>query len=481
MSTIFSVQFVGLSLYILLQKKEILTVKNLFMSVESQVTPQNTRKVLSKHLLTDGYNFVLDLEKSKGLYLYDSANQKKYLDFFTFFASNPLGMNHPRLDNEEFIQKIGRVGVNKPSNSDVYTEEMAEFVEQFDRVGIPDELPHAFFIAGGALAVENTLKVAFDWKVRKNFQKGYRKEIGHKVLHLDQAFHGRSGYTLSLTNTKPNKTKYFPKFDWPRIINPALHFPLTDEGVKDTIQLEKQAIAQAEQYFEENKDDIACFIMEPIQGEGGDNHFRPEFHQQMRDMAHKHEALFIYDEVQSGVGLTGKFWAYEHYAQPDIIAFGKKAQVCGILAGERIDEVEDNVFNVSSRINSTWGGNLVDMVRFGRILKVIKEEKLVENAAKMGDYLLDKIKGLENNFEAISNGRGKGLFCAMDLPTAEARDALVKECIKNGLMILGCGVKTIRFRTPLTVQKEHIDEGIEIIEKSVKALLDQSSLSSNGR
>lgn len=453
------------------------------MSVESQVTPHNTREILSKHMQTDGYNMVLDLKKSKGLYIYDADHDKKYLDFFTFFASNALGMNHPRLDNEEFIRKIGRVGVNKPSNSDVYTEEMAEFVEIFARIGIPEELPHTFFIAGGALAVENALKVAFDWKVQKNFEKGYREEKGFKVLHFEKAFHGRSGYTLSLTNTKPNKTKYFPKFDWPRVLNPAMIYPATDEHIKQTIELEEKAIRQAERHFEQHKDEIACILIEPIQGEGGDNHFRPEFHRALRELADKHEALFIYDEVQTGVGLTGSFWAYEHYVTPDIIAFGKKAQVCGILAGKRIDEVETNVFNVSSRINSTWGGNLVDMVRFGRILKVIDEENLVENAAEKGKYLQEKITELENNFETITNGRGEGLFCAMDLPDAEARDTLVQTCINNGMMILGCGEKSIRFRPPLIVQEEHIDEGISIIEKSMKEVQDKmgsSFISTNG-
>src|SRR5699024_3504752 len=175
------------------------------------------------------------------------------------------------------------------------------------------------------------------------------------------------------------------------------------QSQSDVEKQEKLALAQAEQYFKEYEDDIACILLEPIQGEGGDNHFRPEFHQALRDLADKHDALFVYDEVQTGVGLTGKFWAYEHYATPDIIAFGKKAQVCGILAGKRIDEVETNVFNVSSRINSTWGGNLVDMVRFGQILKVIEEENLVENAAETGAYLQDKIDDLENEFVSITN------------------------------------------------------------------------------
>lgn len=456
------------------------------MSTDLHVAPKNVREVLKKHLIADGFNIVLDLEKSQGLYLYDSKNDARYLDFFTFFASNPLGMNHPRLANEEFRSKLGKVAVNKPSNSDIYTEEMAEFVGQFDRVGIPDYLPHAFFISGGALAVENALKVAFDWKVQKNFKKGYRREKGHKVLHLDKAFHGRSGYTLSLTNTKPNKTKYFPKFDWPRVLNPSMTYPATEDNIKHTIEKEELALAQAQHYFEQHKDEIACIILEPIQGEGGDNHFRPEFHQALRDMADRHEALLIHDEVQTGVGLTGKFWAHEHYVKPDILAFGKKAQVCGILASERIDEVEDNVFEVSSRINSTWGGNLVDMVRFGRILSVINEENLVENAAETGHYLQQKLTELSEKHDHFTNPRGKGLFCAIDLPNAPARDAVLEHCFQNNMMILGCGESTIRFRPPLITQKEHIDKGIEIIERSYReaasrcpAIEEQAEMSTN--
>lgn len=443
------------------------------MSTPNAVAPAQVHNILQKHILTDGYDIVLDLEKSEGTYLYDAKSGERYLDFFTFFASNPLGMNHPQLANEKFQKKIGKVAINKPSNSDVYTEEMAEFVNNFDRVGIPDYLPYSFFISGGALAVENALKVAFDWKVQKNFEKGYRQEKGHKVLHLEQAFHGRSGYTMSLTNTDPKKVKYFPKFDWPRVTSPAMTYPATDEHIRQTVQHEERAIAQAERYFEIYKDEIACIILEPIQGEGGDRHFRKEFHQALRDLADKHEALLIYDEVQTGVGLTGKFWAHEHYVKPDILAFGKKAQVCGILASKRIDDIDTNCFHVSSRINSTWGGNLVDMVRFGRILQVIEDENLVDNAATVGNFLQDKINDLTQKFEHVSNPRGKGLFCAVDFPNTHARDSVIKECFKNNLMILSCGERTMRFRPPLTVNKEQIEEGLDIIEKSIKSAMDK--------
>lgn len=436
--------------------------------------PSEVRPTINKHILADGYDMVLDLKKSKGAYLHDSKSGRDFLDFFTFFASNPLGMNHHRLAaDDQFIRKIGKAAINKPSNSDVYTEEMAHFIETFSRVGIPDYMPYAFFVSGGALAVENALKVAFDWKVQKNFRKGYRTEKGHKVLHLDKAFHGRSGYTLSLTNTDPKKVKYFPKFDWPRIHNPAVTFPLNGEHTEMVIQEEIIALAQARQYFETYQDEIACILLEPIQGEGGDNHFRKEFHQELRDIADEFDALLIYDEVQTGVGLTGKFWAHEYFVQPDILAFGKKAQVCGVLASTRIDDIETNCFHVSSRINSTWGGNLVDMVRFDRILEVIEEDKLVENAAATGAYLQDKLENWAQHEEYIKNPRGRGLFCAIDLPNTHSRDAVIKECVHNGMMILGCGTKTIRFRPPLTTQKEHIDEGISILKQSYKTAINK--------
>ncbi len=438
------------------------------MSHFSNVEATQVHDVLGRKLLTDGFDMVLDLDKSEGPYLFDAKHQKRYLDFFTFFASNPVGMNHPKMNNDEFKAKIGRIALHNPSNSDVYTREMAEFVATFERVGIPDYFPHAFFVAGGALAVENALKVAFDWKVRKNFEKGHREEKGHKVLHFDQAFHGRTGYTMSLTNTEPGKVAYFPKFDWPRIENPKMKFPMTGEVTRHVEEAEKRALKQAERYFDMYPDEIAAIILEPIQGEGGDNQFRPEFHQALRDLADRREALLIYDEVQTGVGLTGKFWCHEHYVQPDIISFGKKSQVCGILAGKRIDEVKDNVFAVSSRINSTWGGNLVDMIRFQRYLEIIEEDNLVENAAINGAYLKKKLEHFVEENEHVTNARGIGLMCAFDFPEGHARKAFLDACYHNGLLLLPCGTNSVRFRPPLIVEKAHIDEAFEIIDRSYR-------------
>ncbi|RLJ09468.1 MAG: L-lysine 6-transaminase [Candidatus Aenigmatarchaeota archaeon] len=431
-------------------------------------------EILRRHMLVDGYPMVLDLQNSQGVWLVDKETGNKYLDFFSFFASAPLGINHPELTTEEFKKKLAYVAVNKPSCSDFYTEEMAEFVETFERIGMPDFLPNLFLISGGALAVENALKAAFDWKVRKNFAKGYKEEKGHQVIHFEQAFHGRSGYTLSLTNTfDPRKTKYFPKFKWPRILNPKITFPL-EEHLDEVIEKEKKSIAQIHEAIEKNPDDIAAMIIEPIQGEGGDNHFRPEFFKELRKIADKHEIILVYDEVQSGVGLTGKFWAFEHFgdgARPDIISFGKKMQVCGILASNRIREVENNVFEESSRINSTWGGNLTDMVRATKYLEVIEKDKLVDKAAKNGEYLIKQLHELREEFpELLSNVRGRGLMDAFDLPNTELRDKVKNEAYKNKLIILACGEKSIRFRPPLIIEPEEIDQGINILRDVLKSL-----------
>src|ERR1044072_713849 len=358
----------------------VLTNKNLDVSTESpKISPTDVRDVLARSILADGLDIVLDIDRSAGSNLVDARTGERYLDMFTYFASSALGMNHPALaDDEAFRAELGPAAVNKPSNSDVYSVPMARFVDTFARVLGDPALPHLFFVDGGALAVENALKVAFDWKSRLNESIGVDPELGTKVLHLRGAFHGRSGYTLSLTNTDPNKVARFPKFDWPRIDAPHLRPGLDDDGMA---ALEAESLRQARAAFEAHPHDIACFIAEPIQGEGGDRHFRPQFFAAMRDLCDEYDALLIFDEGQTGCGMTGSAWAYQQLGVlPDVVAFGKKTQVCGVMAGRRVDDVTDNVFRVSSRINSTWGGNLTDMVRARRILEVIEADGLMRRA-----------------------------------------------------------------------------------------------------
>ncbi len=431
-----------------------------------EITADTARATIAKHLLADGYEMVLDLEASHGSTLVDAQDGVEYLDLFTFFASSALGMNHPALVSVAARGELGSVAVNKPSNSDVYTVPMARFVDAFARVLGDPALPHLFFIDGGALAVENALKAAFDWKSRWNEAHGIDPELGTKVLHLEKAFHGRSGYTMSLTNTDPSKVARFPKFDWPRIPSPAIN------GTDDVEAAERHALDAARRAFEAHPHDIACFIAEPIQGEGGDNHFRPQFLQAMQALCREFDALFVMDEVQTGVGMTGTAWAYQQLGlEPDLVAFGKKAQVCGVMGGGRIDEVPDNVFAVSSRINSTWGGNLTDMVRARRILEVIETDKLIDRAGFVGAHLLHELNRLAADHPVMADVRGRGLLCAFTLPSAELRDAVVARLREDEhVLVLGCGERGLRVRPALTVSVEDIDRGIAALSRVLTAL-----------
>ena len=436
------------------------------------IDARNVHATIGKHMLADGMDQVIDLKKSHGSWLVDARDGKEYLDLFSMFASMPVGYNHPTLlENRE---RIADAALNKPTNSDIYSTQMAEFVDTVGRIAQPDYLPYSFFVEGGALGVENALKTAFDWKVRKNLAAGKDKK-GSKVIHFRECFHGRTGYTMSLTDSPdPRKTLYFPQFEWPRINNPKLHFPLTDEVLEHILKAEATAINQIKSAVAENPDDIASLIIEPIQGEGGDNHFRGEFLQELRALADEHEFMLIYDEVQTGVGITGKMWAHQLFnssTRPDIICFGKKTQICGIFAGKRVDEVENNVFHESSRLNSTWGGNVVDMVRISLYLEIMEKEDLVNQAATNGDYLLAKLHDIQADFDGVvHNARGRGLFAAFDLLDGSTRDTLANLIISEGALILGSGKKSIRFRPHLNITREEIDLADEIIRRALARL-----------
>lgn len=436
-----------------------------------QVESNEVLPELKKYMLADGFDFVLDLKMSQGVNFIEQRTGKKYLDFFTCFASLPIGMNHKKLTDESFKNYLAEIAINKPSNSDIYTTAMATFVKTFFKIAVPEQFKYSFFVSGGALAVENALKTAFDWKVRKNFQKGYKSERGHQIIHFKEAFHGRTGYTMSLTNTDPVKTMYYPKFNWPRITNPKIIFPL-EENLDLIIKQENKAISEIKNALLQHKDDIAAIIIEPIQGEGGDNHFRKEFLQKLRVLADENEFLLIFDEVQTGLGITGEWWAHQALGvTPDIMCFGKKMQICGIVVTDRIDDVEDNVFHKSSRINSTWGGNLVDMVRATKYLEIIEEEKMLNNVKNLGTKLLKKLNDFTTEFsDKVSKPRGLGLFCAFDLANMEMRKEFIKKAWDAGLIILPCGEKSVRFRPALNIKEKQLNEGLDIVKNVISTL-----------
>ena len=424
------------------------------------------------HLIGDGFEFVLDLDNSHGSWMKDKLTGRELLDFYSCFASNPLGFNHPKMRSDETIEELIPSAVNNITNSDLFTEQKAEFVKTFYEKAAPPGMKYMFVIAGGALAVENALKASFDWKRKLNRMNGDTRDLGTKVLHLRQAFHGRSGYTMSLTNTDPAKTDLFPKFDWPRIDNPKIVFPDTGDHHKDLLKREARAIEQAKHEILTHGIDIAACIVEPIQGEGGDNHFRAEFLRELQNLCNENDIMFILDEIQTGMGITGRMWAFQHLGlEPDMLCFGKKSQVCGFVCSDRIDLVERHVFNTSGRINSTWGGNLIDMVRCRCYLDIIEEDELILNAERMGSLLKGKLLELQKKHHMlVSNVRGRGLMCAFDMATTKQRDDLKAETYKAGMLILACGDRSIRFRPTLTVTEEEINKGMEILGETISKI-----------
>jgi L-lysine 6-transaminase len=440
------------------------------VDASARIAAADVRSILSRHMLADGLPIVLDLERSHGSWLVDARQGRELLDLFACFATCPLGYNHPGLRQPAFVERLLPAALNKPSNSDFYTTQMAEFVAAFARTLPPELDRHLFFVDGGALAVENALKTAFDWKTRKNQQAGRGAEAS-RVIHFREAFHGRSGYTMSLTNTDPLKIQYFPKFSWPRIVNPKLSFPTTGEVLARVAAVEEQAAREIELAVAEHGHEIAALIVEPIQGEGGDNHFRGEFLRLLRRLADDNEFLLIFDEVQTGFGTTGRWWCFEHFdVVPDILAFGKKTQQCGIAAGPRIDDVE-SVFEVSGRINSTWGGNLVDMLRCARVVEIVEEENLLDNARRVGEVLLAGLRRLEGDFPGVvANARGRGLFVAFDLPDRDRRERLLRAMVEADLLGLRSGERAIRFRPALSITADEAREALDRLGRALRQL-----------
>ncbi len=418
--------------------------------------------ILKENILVDGFHIVIDLERSHGSVIVDALEGREYLDCYGYFATLPIGHNHPKLEDEGFRRSLMNAALANPANSDIYCREYAAFAKTFREIADPHDFRYLFFIAGGALAVENAMKAAFDWKAQKNRAAGIEGGAD-KILHFRDAFHGRSGYTLSVTNTDPVKTADFPKFDWPRISNPKLRFPIDEREAEAE---EARAYQEIEAAFAKDPHGIAAILIEPIQCEGGENHLRPRFLQRLRKYADNHDALLIFDEVQTGMGITGSMWAFQQMGMaPDIVAFGKKTQVCGIMSTRRIDEVKKNVFHVSSRINSTWGGNLVDMVRCARYLQIMREDGLVESAARVGCAFKDGLERLQGEFPSISNVRGRGLLLAFDLPDKETRNRLRQRCWDEGLATLPCGPQSLRFRPPLVFSEAEVERSLGILRK----------------
>jgi 4-aminobutyrate aminotransferase len=385
--------------------------------------------VMKKNCYDSTFTYPLVIDGGLGCVIRDSDGNQ-FLDFTSNIGSCPLGYGHP-----DVIHALGRMaqnGAHKLAGQDFYCREHAELSEKF--LSILPEGFKAFFVNSGAEAVENSIKIAY----RKRMAQGLPVLPG---VSCTGAFHGRTLGALSFTFSKPVQKAGFPELPVLRI-----------KFCKDDADPEIEAVGKV---LEQNK--VAFIISEVVQGEGGYNVASKKFIQNLSRQADAHGVPLILDEVQSGMGRTGKWWAFEHYGiRPDIMSVAKALQVGAAAFRSDFDPGQQGV------LSSTWGGgSRIDMAVGAAIIDAIKRDRLLDNATRMGGRLK---KGLQ---ELVGKGglidvRGIGLMVGIEFDTKESRDAALLGMFRSGLLMLPAGQKAMRAIPPLIVTAEEIDEGLEI-------------------
>lgn len=391
-----------------------------------------SRKTLEKFIKLNGavglsYPFVHSHE-GHGCYFFD-VDGNTFLDFASQIASNPLGYNNHDI-KEALVPYYGQDPL-KYAGQDFVIKEHVDFLEELLSV-VPKELTAAFLINSGAEAVENALKICL-----------MRRPSAKFIVSFTGAFHGRTAGALSLTNSKPVHKQHMLSL-------PTKRLPFGDHAVEEFERLLHHEVVP---------DSLGCVILEHVQGEGGYHVAPKKMVTDIKKLCAVHGIPYIADEVQSGVGRTGAWWAFEHYGiTPDVMACAKALKVGATVASRTLFPVEEGA------ISSTWGGgHVLDLVTGLTTLRVIQRDRLVEHAHRMGNYLGRRLREL-----SVENERGLGLMRAVDMDTPHHRDVAVRMALKRGLVLLGCGERGIRFLPPLIVGKEEIDEAMTLFSAAMK-------------
>lgn len=363
---------------------------------------------------------------------FEDIDGNAFLDFASQVASNPLGYNHPKLLN--VLKEYQNVSPIKYGGQDFTIIEHLEMIQKLTSI-TPKKLDTAFLCNSGAEANENSIKIAM--RKRKETKFG---------ISFTNGWHGRTIGALSLTNSKSLHTKHYLKI-------PVKRLPFNENAEE-----ELERIIQSEA----DPNEIGFIIMECIQGEGGYHIAKKEMVQDIRKKCKKYGIPLIMDEVQSGIGRTGKWWAFQHYGiEPDIMSSAKALQVGACISSKKM-------FPESGAISSTWGGgHILDLAMGMTIIDEIKKKKLLKNAEKKGKEIQKRLFELKEKTK-IENVRGIGLMQAFDLENAQEKKEFIHECFKKGLIVLGCGINTIRIIPALNVNEKELNEGMNIIEETAK-------------
>ncbi|XP_065066407.1 4-aminobutyrate aminotransferase, mitochondrial-like [Rhopilema esculentum] len=432
-----------------------------------------------------------DFDKSQGNFLAD-ADGNVYLDVFQQIASLPLGYNHSAVIEAASLPSFTTMVVNRSALGVSPPKAHMSNIEESILKVAPAGLDHAQTMACGSCALENAFKAAF---IRyRALQRGTPDPslleletcMKHQlpgtpnlcILSFTSGFHGRTLGALSATHSKALHKVDIPAFDWPVTQFPRLKYPLEDH-VEENEQEEAFCLEQVEKIIKKQNASGKCvagIVVEPVQSEGGDNHASPSFFRQLQAICNKYDAAFIVDEVQTGVGASGKFWAHEHWDLPEppsIVTFAKKMLVGGYYFKD------DFLTQHSFRIFNTWLGDPARVYLLKTVLATIKKDNLLQNTREAGAVLLDNIKKLQNAYPGLlSNARGIGTLCAVDLPNTEIRNKIVSMLWNNGLSIHGSGDTALRFRPALIYTSGHADLTRDIIDDVLNKYKSDGAVSS---
>jgi 4-aminobutyrate aminotransferase/(S)-3-amino-2-methylpropionate transaminase len=404
------------------------------------------------------------------------------LDVYAQIASIPVGYNNPSLLLAATSPEMASAIINRPALGNFPQHDWADILESGILSVAPKGLDQVFTAQAGSDANELAYKAAFMWKRQQQRGGAHVEFSDHEIttsmanqspgapdlsiLSFKSGFHGRLFGSLSTTRSKPIHKMDIPAFDWPQAPFPMLKYPL-DQFASENAAEEQRCLAETERLITEFHNPPAAVVVEPVQSEGGDNHATPAFFRGLRDLTKKHDILLIVDEVQTGVGATGKFWAHEHWgltSPPDMVTFSKKAQTAGYYFGN--DELKPNK---AYRQFNTWMGDPARAILFRAIVQEIQRLGLVESTAMTGDYLYGGLERLSQKYpNEIQNlrGQGQGTFIAWDSPR---RDEVLKKGKSVGINIGGSGAMAVRLRPMLVFQKHHADLLLEGLEKVFKS------------